>query len=72
LFNEGRAIMTNLPDIPNKKANQYLFGGVGAVLGGAIGAGVAGLATAAVGAVLGGLVGYNLLTRVGKQGPRAS
>ena len=58
--------MTNQPDIPNKKANQDIFGGVGAVLGGVIGAGVAGVATAAVGVVLGGLAGYHLLTRIGK------
>ena len=31
-----------------------------------IGAGVAGVATAAVGVVLGGLAGYHLLTRIGK------
>ncbi len=46
------------------KANHYIFAGVGAVLGGLAGAGMAGVITAAAGAVLGGLVGYNILKRL--------
>jgi osmotically inducible lipoprotein OsmB len=53
-------------EIPNLKKNQYIFAGVGAVLGGLIGAGVAGAATAVLGIVVGGVIGHQLLTRVGK------
>jgi osmotically inducible lipoprotein OsmB len=49
---------------PTKKANQYIFAGVGAVLGGLTGAGIAGIATAAAGVVLGGLLGYNMLKKL--------
>jgi osmotically inducible lipoprotein OsmB len=49
---------------PTKKANQYIFAGVGAVLGGLTGAGIAGIATAAAGVVLGGLLGYNMLKKM--------
>lgn len=53
-------------DIPKLKRNQYIFAGVGAVLGGLVGAGVAGAATAVVGIVVGGLLGHQLLTRIGR------
>jgi hypothetical protein len=49
---------------PTKKANQYIFAGVGAVFGGIAGAGVAGIAAAAAGVVLGGLIGYNMLRKL--------
>jgi osmotically inducible lipoprotein OsmB len=49
---------------PTKKANQYIFAGVGAVLGGLTGAGIAGVVTAAAGVVLGGLLGYNILKKM--------
>ncbi len=49
---------------PQNKANHYLFAGAGAVLGGIMGAGVAGVATAVAGVVLGGVLGYNLLKRL--------
>jgi len=56
----------NPPQIPQQKKNQYIFGGAGAVLGGLVGAGIAGPATAVVGVILGGVLGYHLLTRIGK------
>lgn len=49
---------------PTNKTNHYIFAGVGAVLGGVAGAGMAGVVTAAAGAVLGGLLGYNILKRL--------
>jgi osmotically inducible lipoprotein OsmB len=58
--------MSNNVDIPNLKKNQYIFAGVGAVLGGLVGAAIAGVATAAAGVVLGGLIGHQLLSRIGK------
>src|SRR5208337_1589305 len=45
LADAKESVMTNDDDIPNLKKNQYLFAGVGAVLGGLVGAGVAGAAT---------------------------
>jgi osmotically inducible lipoprotein OsmB len=58
--------MTSGDNNPNatKKANHMIFAGLGAVLGGVAGAGMAGVVTAAVGAVVGGLVGYNILKRL--------
>lgn len=58
--------MNNNVDIPNLKKNQYILAGVGAVLGGLVGASVAGVATAVAGVVVGGLIGHQLLTRIGK------
>jgi uncharacterized membrane protein len=58
--------MSNTPEIPKQKQNQYLFGAVGAVLGGLTGLGVAGPIAALIGAGLGGFAGYNFLTRFGK------
>ncbi|HMK88642.1 MAG TPA: hypothetical protein VK446_03285 [Methylocystis sp.] len=55
--------MTNTPELPKQKQNQYILAGAGAVLGGLVGAGVAGVLTAVLGAVVGGLAGYHLLTR---------
>jgi osmotically inducible lipoprotein OsmB len=49
---------------PTKKANQYIFAGVGAVLGGLTGVAIAGAITAAAGAALGGLLGYNMLKKL--------
>ncbi|WP_363349136.1 hypothetical protein [Methylocystis echinoides] len=56
--------MSNSNQSPRKKANHYIFAGVGAVLGGLAGAGMAGLVTAVAGAALGGLLGYNMLKRL--------
>ena len=53
----------NLPDLAHSK-NRFIFGGVGAVLGGLAGAGAAGLTAGLVGAVLGGLLGYYVLKRI--------
>jgi osmotically inducible lipoprotein OsmB len=58
--------MNNNVDIPNLKKNQYIFTGVGAVLGGLVGASVAGVATAVAGVVVGGWIGHQLLGRIGK------
>jgi len=58
--------MSNIPEIPKQKQNQYLFGAVGAVLGGVMGLGIAGPVAAVVGLGLGGLAGYHFLTRFGK------
>ena len=55
--------MSNTPELPKQKQNQYLFGAAGAVLGGLMGLSVAGPVTALVGAALGGLAGYHFLTR---------
>ena len=41
--------MSNIPEIPKQKQNQYLFGAVGAVLGGIMGLGIAGPVAAVVG-----------------------
>jgi hypothetical protein len=49
---------------PTLKANQYIFAGVGAVLGGVTGAAIAGVATAVAGVALGGLLGYKMLKKV--------
>jgi|WetSurMetagenome_2_1015567.scaffolds.fasta_scaffold1827671_1 osmotically inducible lipoprotein OsmB len=49
---------------PTKKANLYIFAGVGAVLGGVTGAAIAGAVTAAAGVALGGLLGYSMLKRL--------
>ncbi len=49
---------------PQNKANRYIFAGVGAVLGGIAGAGVAGVAAAVAGVALGGLLGYNMLKKL--------
>jgi len=58
--------MSNIPEIPKQKQNQYLFGAVGAVLGGLVGLGVAGPVGAVFGLGLGGMAGYHFLTRFGK------
>jgi len=58
--------MSNIPEIPKQKQNQYLFSAVGAALGAVMGLGVAGPIAALVGAGLGGLAGYHFLTRFGK------
>lgn len=57
--------MSDKENMSNLKKNQYIFAGVGAVLGGLLGAGVAGAATAVVGIVVGGLLGHQLLRRIG-------
>ena len=49
---------------PTVKKNKYLFGGVGAVLGGLTGVAIGGPLIAVVGAGLGGLLGYNMLKRL--------
>jgi osmotically inducible lipoprotein OsmB len=49
---------------PQNQANHYIFAGIGAVLGGLAGAGMAGIVTAAAGAALGGFLGYNILKRL--------
>ncbi len=58
--------MSNVPELPKQKQNQYLFGAVGAVLGGLLGLGVAGPVGAVFGLGLGGMAGYHFLTRFGK------
>jgi osmotically inducible lipoprotein OsmB len=58
------SVMSNSNQGPRNKANHYIFAGVGAVLGGLAGAGMAGLVTAVAGAALGGLLGYNMLKRL--------
>jgi len=63
------APISNTPDIPNQKKNQYLFASADALLGGLIGAGIAGVATA-VGVAVSGLLGRRLLTRIGKRAGR--
>src|SRR5208283_1576650 len=63
---EGQRAMSNIPEIPKQKQNQYLFGAVGAVLGAVMGLGIAGPVAAVVGLSLGGLAGYHFLTRFGK------
>jgi predicted lipid-binding transport protein (Tim44 family) len=49
---------------PTVKKNKYLFGGVGAVLGGLTGVAIGGPLIAVVGAGLGGLLGFNMLKRL--------
>jgi len=49
---------------PTVQKNKYLFGGVGAVLGGLTGVAIGGPLIAIVGAGLGGLLGYNMLKRM--------
>jgi osmotically inducible lipoprotein OsmB len=49
---------------PTVQKNKYLFGGVGAVLGGLTGVAIGGPLIAVVGAGLGGLLGYNMLKRL--------
>ncbi|HEY8124767.1 MAG TPA: hypothetical protein VIF88_05040 [Methylocystis sp.] len=49
---------------PTVEKNKYLFGGVGAVLGGLTGVAIGGPLIAIVGAGLGGLLGYNMLKRL--------
>ncbi|TLG79144.1 hypothetical protein [Methylocystis sp. B8] len=49
---------------PTVQKNKYLFGGVGAVLGGLTGVAIGGPLIAIVGAGLGGLLGYNMLKRL--------
>ncbi|MGD9544555.1 MAG: hypothetical protein AB7F41_01255 [Methylocystis sp.] len=49
---------------PTIQKNKYLFGGVGAVLGGLTGVAIGGPIIALVGAGLGGLLGYNMLKRL--------
>jgi uncharacterized protein YcfJ len=63
VFHEESVMSDNAPT-PQNKGNHYIFAGVGAVLGGIAGAGMAGVITAAAGAVLGGLIGYNVLKRL--------
>jgi hypothetical protein len=58
------AAMTDNGGNLNFGKNRYIFAGAGAVLGGLLGVGIAGVTTALVGAALGGLLGYNLLKRI--------
>lgn len=62
----GQAIRKGSSDGGNLNfgKNRYIFAGAGAVLGGLLGVGIAGVTTALVGAALGGLLGYNLLKRI--------
>ena len=57
--------MTN--DDPNSRLrkNRYIFASAGAVLGVALGLGMASLTAVVIGGALGGFLGYHLTDRIG-------
>jgi hypothetical protein len=57
--------MTNQDQNSRLRKNHYIFASAGAVLGVAMGLGMASLTAVAIGGALGGFLGYHLTDRIG-------
>jgi hypothetical protein len=57
--------MTNTDPNSRLRTNHYIFASAGAVLGVAMGLGMASLAAVVIGGALGGFLGYHLTDRIG-------